>query len=225
MKDKPHSMIFVMLLFFFVFIDSQTIQTDCTRIEDGVGSYNLQSIVGQELTFAEGPNLYKVSVCQNAYSTCGGCMDGAGWCKEYGMFKDCVGKFSLIVPLVVEEGVELVYDRGDYGMMGRIIITCDPNVGDLDSVESFDPYTKITAKSRWACRNVGTISPGTVICITIVVMASVYLVGGIAYNKFYREKSGVEMIPNYEFWQDIPFLFRDGVIFVVSKVKDLLKQS
>lgn len=38
------------------------------------------------------------------------------------------------------------------------------------------------------------------------VAVMVYIVGGILFLRFYRGASGVEMIPNYEFWKDFPLL-------------------
>ena len=37
-------------------------------------------------------------------------------------------------------------------------------------------------------------------------MLTVYLVAGILFNKFHREQTGVDMVPNVDFWKSLPGL-------------------
>lgn len=46
----------------------------------------------------------------------------------------------------------------------------------------------------------------------------VYFAAGFAYNFQRKELRGVEAIPQVEFWKDLPFLVKDGGMFVVNKV-------
>lgn len=50
------------------------------------------------------------------------------------------------------------------------------------------------------------------LCLRFFSLLVVYLVGGIIFSKVYRQRSGKEIIPNYEFWTDVPSLVK------VSKV-------
>jgi len=203
-------------------------QPDCSRITGAGSNYDLGHLIGYELTFADGPNIYKTTICQNPYPFCGECGE-AGWCRESGAEKTCIGRFSLVVPF--ESGLELVYDGGDWGQTGSMVLTCDPNIDDLDALETFNTYTRITAKTKWACPSASSsvfsvMSPGTAICIVIVVLAVVYFVAGVAYNYFRLEKSGYDLIPNKSFWEGLPALTKDGVTFAVHKVSELFgKQS
>ena len=43
----------------------------------------------------------------------------------------------------------------------------------------------------------------------------VYFAAGAGYNA-YSGKEGLEIIPNVEFWKDLPFLVKDGVMFLVG---------
>ncbi len=36
----------------------------------------------------------------------------------------------------------------------------------------------------------------------------VYIIGGVLYNKFAKGAKGVELIPNIEFWKELPGLVR-----------------
>lgn len=48
-----------------------------------------------------------------------------------------------------------------------------------------------------------------------------YLVGGVAFNKFYRHHEGKEIIPNVEFWMALPGLVKDGHLFIWRKARSL----
>ena len=46
------------------------------------------------------------------------------------------------------------------------------------------------------------------------VLVLIYIVGGILFLHFARGANGKEMIPNFEFWKDFPFLVK--VSFIVN---------
>lgn len=59
-----------------------------------------------------------------------------------------------------------------------------------------------------------TLSSGSVLVIMVLVFGSLYFFGGMAVLKFIRGASGVEIIPHYEFWSDLPFLVKVILILV-----------
>lgn len=61
------------------------------------------------------------------------------------------------------------------------------------------------------------LSAGSIMLIIIFVGLAVYLIAGITINAVAREKRGIEMIPNLEFWKDIPGLIKDGFNFVLCR--------
>jgi hypothetical protein len=63
----------------------------------------------------------------------------------------------------------------------------------------------------------GGLSGGDVFLIIFFVGFAVYFIAGAGYN-YYRQKEGIELIPNVEFWRDLPFLCKDGVMFIVNKI-------
>lgn len=77
-----------------------------------------------------------------------------------------------------------------------------------------------TLRSPHACLvpNPG-LSAGSVLLILLFVAVMVYIIGGMLFLRFYRGASGVEMIPNYEFWKDFPLLVKDGMIFTFRGCK------
>lgn len=79
---------------------------------------------------------------------------------------------------------------------------------------------KFTLRSPHACLVLnGGLSAGSVLLILFFVAVLVYVIGGVLFLRFYRGASGVEMIPNYEFWKDFPFLVKDGMVFTFRGCK------
>lgn len=60
------------------------------------------------------------------------------------------------------------------------------------------------------------LSTGSVLLIIFFVFASLYLIVGVLTKKYYRGAEGLEMIPNYDFWVDLPYLCRDGAFFLLG---------
>jgi hypothetical protein len=128
--------------------------TNCTRILDTSGSgkvYNLAAIEGRELTWKDAFSNYKATICKNNYTTCGRCgPPPAGFCQYTDQWADCVGKFSIGVGMDNGTGVELLYDGGDWGNVGRIRILCDPNV-ELSEPTVITNAKYIQVFSKHAC--------------------------------------------------------------------------
>jgi len=60
---------------------------------------------------------------------------------------------------------------------------------------------------------------GVVFIIIFFSLFGVYFIGGALFMKFARGASGKEIIPNVEFWADLPSLIKEGVMFVVNKAR------
>lgn len=63
------------------------------------------------------------------------------------------------------------------------------------------------------------LSAGSILDIIFFVLLIVYFVGGALYLGIVRGAKGKEMVPNYEFWADLPALVRDGTLFCVRGCK------
>jgi len=64
------------------------------------------------------------------------------------------------------------------------------------------------------------LSGGSVFLIIFFCGFFVYFAAGIGWNA-YHGATGVEMIPNVEFWKDLPFLVKDGFMFVFNFFRSL----
>lgn len=79
----------------------------------------------------------------------------------------------------------------------------------------------ITVKTSHICGGSGIGGGGYFLIILFAVVLPVYLIGGVAWNKFKEQKEGVEVIPNYEFWVATPGYFLAGCNFTKDKVLGL----
>jgi hypothetical protein len=59
---------------------------------------------------------------------------------------------------------------------------------------------------------------GAIFVIVVVVIVTVYLVGGLSWNRFRNDNHGLEMIPHRDFWTNILSLIVTGCRFSLSKV-------
>jgi len=89
---------------------------------------------------------------------------------------------------------------------------------------------KLKLESKWTCpdlqqttdetalKNSSTdgLSVGSVLVIVFFVFTTLYFVGGAVALKLLRGAEGREMIPNHDFWVDLPNLVSDGFTFVIT---------
>eukprot|EP00998_Keelungia_sp_KM082_P006109 NODE_2380_length_1076_cov_123.733404_g2362_i0.p1 GENE.NODE_2380_length_1076_cov_123.733404_g2362_i0~~NODE_2380_length_1076_cov_123.733404_g2362_i0.p1 ORF type:complete len:242 (+),score=16.93 NODE_2380_length_1076_cov_123.733404_g2362_i0:63-788(+) len=56
---------------------------------------------------------------------------------------------------------------------------------------------------------------GLAFCLTVMILAILYFGVGMGWNYKRNEKRGVEMVPHVDFWKDLPFLCKDGFMFMI----------
>jgi len=66
-----------------------------------------------------------------------------------------------------------------------------------------------------------SLSGGWIFVIILVVVFSVYMIGGISWNKYKKNLAGAELLPHRDFWRELPGLTKDGCIYFVMKCKSL----
>ncbi|KAK3591981.1 hypothetical protein CHS0354_031488 [Potamilus streckersoni] len=136
---------------------------------------------------------------------------------------DDTGKLTLSYK-AVQEGVSRT---------SIITLTCEQQTEGILDVAGETQQTKyyMELKSKYACPRVGPtpqhggeekkgeLSVGSVLCIVFFCLLAVYLAGGIAFQVFVRKESGRRIIPNISFWSKITGFIKDGILFVVRKVR------
>ncbi|XP_014469688.1 PREDICTED: cation-dependent mannose-6-phosphate receptor-like [Dinoponera quadriceps] len=60
------------------------------------------------------------------------------------------------------------------------------------------------------------LSTGSVLVILFFTFAGIYLIGGAVVLKTLRGATGWEMLPNHDFWCELPLLVRDGIVFTFN---------
>ena len=134
-------------------------------------------------------------------------------------------------------GTTLVYTNT--GGTFKVQLVCDADKeGDLTNAAQDPslPYDySMTLTTKYACSDIAPppaghggkgsgssgLSPGSIMLIVFFVCITVYLVGGILFNKFYRGANGKEIVPQVDFWIALPGLARDGALFSWNKVRSL----
>ena len=66
---------------------------------------------------------------------------------------------------------------------------------------------------------VRNVSISTCSCFSLMI---VYLIGGLLYNKFAKGASGVEMVPNVDFWKTLPGLAKVNLAWGHYDLADIL---
>lgn len=57
-----------------------------------------------------------------------------------------------------------------------------------------------------------------IIMIWGILLFCVYLFGGIAYNINYKNLSGIEAVPNIDFWREFPTYVKDAIVYTFSGI-------
>ncbi|KAL6075066.1 Guanylate cyclase domain-containing protein [Balamuthia mandrillaris] len=124
---------------------------------------------------------------------------------------------------------------GGYDRRASVIeFVCDKAMGkDKARFECLNPVEQpqftynFRFTSRFACPVSGPIAGGDndglaggwIFLISLSGVVVVYLVGGVAYQKFGKRESGLHLVPNLEFWKALPGYVKDGCVFCFDKAK------
>ncbi|EFN66633.1 Cation-dependent mannose-6-phosphate receptor [Camponotus floridanus] len=63
------------------------------------------------------------------------------------------------------------------------------------------------------------LSTGSVLLILFFTVTGIYFIGGIVTLRILRGATGWEMLPNHDFWSNLPLLVRVSSIIVIFLVK------
>jgi len=120
------------------------------------------------------------------------------------------------------QGFTVQFSGGDQGRSMEIDFVCGTGMGSpqLQGENPKNHYI-FTWNTQYACAGGGSggLSGGSIFLIIVLCGAVVYITAGILFNKFKRQATGVELIPNVEFWSSIPGLFKDGWMLIINKIR------
>jgi len=136
-------------------------------------------------------------------------------------------QWSLQDPTKPAGGVQIQYSGGDSAGSGprsaTVVFKCsgDGSPRGVSAVESPPLHYTITIAASAACANTcaNCLSWGWWSIILGGVSMILYVGGGIAYNVRVRGEEGLGVIPQWQYWQQLPGLVYDGTVFFVAKSK------
>eukprot|EP01112_Ceratiomyxa_fruticulosa_P013597 TRINITY_DN3827_c0_g1_i1.p1 TRINITY_DN3827_c0_g1~~TRINITY_DN3827_c0_g1_i1.p1 ORF type:complete len:241 (-),score=35.65 TRINITY_DN3827_c0_g1_i1:13-735(-) len=232
------SFIFVIIyaLFFVSFANCQCgvfVASDGTKYNTAA----LTTAIGYSGKEAGTSYTYYWNFCQNlATTTCFSPtpvtqVSPTGTCISLGYLNSAVLKDH---PKGPREGFMLSYTNtldnkcagGTIGRNANIIVGCGDTEANViaitepggDGACRYD----IQMTSKHACAphlaSVSALSGGSIFLIIFLISFSLYFAIGSLVMWRVKGRSGVEAIPNYEFWRDLPGLIKDGFAFVRFKV-------
>jgi hypothetical protein len=202
------------------------------------------SVLGESL----GRFTYEYNPCYGfsyGYSGCNIGGDTVAACQSADFEDFSCGKMSTETFLLFSgnQNNQLYYSGGDDGRETTVELICDrnaetPKLVAYDDYPSFYSY-RFALTTKCACPGLcGDVSPtpageeedisgaiGIVLIVLSVCGLVTYFVVGIIIKRVKFDKTGLEMIPNYNFWKDLPFLIKDGVLFVYHSIAGLFRKG
>jgi len=178
---------------------------------------------------------YTVYPCAEHSQKCGA-QDKTGFCQSNPARPSenfNVGHFNsfTVQDATTPNTITMTYTGGDpaEGQVrgGTVIVTCEPNAKEPTGMVANNPPLnnlngyQVKFHSMHACQKKpgsNGLSGGSVLLILLFVFFAVYLIGGVAFNKFRNEATGIDLVPNLEFWQTFPHLVKEGCLFTYGKV-------
>ena len=200
---------------------------------------------GQDLTVAgtEGNQRYFLRVCadtiESTQSCCQSCDHGivASAVQTWSSAGDSCGALGSLTtaswvlanPSKPAGGAKMSFTGGDITGIGGpqrsmdLIFACDASQTApllANPTDDGAGHYTLTVKAKAACpRTPQPLSYGWLAIILGGSAIVAYLVLGIAYNKKVRELDGLDLIPQWSYWQMLPGLVYDGVVFTHANVR------
>ncbi|XP_064648499.1 uncharacterized protein LOC135500779 [Lineus longissimus] len=233
--------LFCLSLAYLQFVTSKTcVKKSSCRCEydDGSGAIDFSSLgltSGEPLIKDQvntlNSNLYSYNPCHPFTE---------GDCKEVAACEVAVDPFSGVATytdiglqedsdfLSENEQTAIRYTTGS-GIVTQsiVLLICDETqTGTAQFEVVSSSFSSDTFSLKHACMCPGKCSPeaaavglgiGSVLCVIFAAVVIGYLIGGVVFMKVARGASGKEVVPNVEFWTDLPVLIKDGTFFLVNK--------
>ncbi|XP_011149025.1 cation-dependent mannose-6-phosphate receptor [Harpegnathos saltator] len=228
--------LFILVLFLMLFYDSTSLE--CTqlgpcicRLPNGY-YYNLTSLADKEILEDEKFNLRvyfqpckDISIFINESDVCSS-GSGVSLCM-YNMTSNITTNLGTIrdtqMKLLNSGNNEFpVFEIHHNNVTSIINILC---VTDSDINFTIGKISHDTEKyyfnlvSPYGCKKEPQyrgLSTGSVLVILFFTFAGMYLIAGAIILKTLRGATGWEMLPNHDFWCELPSLVRDGVVFTFN---------
>lgn len=167
--------------------------------------------------------------------------DGALGCQLAGSQKTAIAYSPRYIDAVKDSGSGLYmfkyYGSMDAGLKKKIqlnlLLQCDEKKdAEFNKMLGCEAGVCIlTLNSKCACPGTCRIrkqngngssrklSTGSVLCIVLLVLLLVYLIAGVAINKYALHKEGSDVMPHKTLWTNLFSLSKDGCVFTYRKIR------
>jgi len=131
-------------------------------------------------------------------------------------------------------GFTVIYQGGTAGRKTEITFQCSATPGvwtwASEQPQLFYHFNWLhpsgcPSSSSGGSKSDGGLSIGWIIIICLLVSVVLYIVAGVAFQRFYRHESGWDLIPNRELWMGLPFLVKDGHVYAFRKIRSLFSRG
>jgi len=224
-----------MLIFLPILLFLGKIASGCTYKTDR-GTFDLSPLGAQEKSFtvpSSDPGrsnvLYYFSICGNTADTsdCGSqiptnvCaiqfLEGLDSCYDIGVW-DSSGKLTSNT-----DGFSLEFDNGSKDLCNfarsiTFIFKCSEGepYGSMIATELQDCIYQVTIPTMYVCDDAAIsvsddLSVGSIILIVLLVLITVYFIGGFGFNSYKGSARGLQALPHASFWcTQLPFWVKTG---------------
>ncbi len=214
----------------------------CTYTEDEIKhTYDFNPLSGKVAEFSMNDKIYKADFCSDLDgcfktergkdykgSICYFTKDGAA--QVLGSFiHEPLPQYKLIDTANPDKGMVIVFANGAcdaiFDCNLTVELVCNPAASGtpvITSVSAPSIFTnKMTIETKRACLDAGGdgISGGSIFVIILLSSLALYFVLGAIVNKFMFKKTGLDIIPNRNFWAVMPTLVVAGFKFAINGFK------
>jgi len=227
------------LVFSLFLLSITTAQTNCSYTSPTTGdSFDLTPLISTTYyNFSEGDKgLWYINFCANVQGS--PCKTPGASC-QYGtqitgvLPPNFTDLNAASIGLPDGKGVNMTYYGGDYcqgpkrNRQTSIYIICNTTADPgfiTEIIEPTDPAMTcmyaIKFQSTYGCPSGGSggIEVGWIFIIILIIVVFLYLAVGVVYQWKKNHATGLELIPNHEFWRETPGLFKDGCLYAFRKI-------
>jgi hypothetical protein len=243
MNKKKYFYLIGNLMFYFILINSQTINVPgCSenwKDPKTNSQYNIENLQNNNQDYVievpNAPTPYKITlnICRNIINNaCSSQSESdVAACQQWPLsnpqWSNSLGKASeTMFNSSSSSNSNFQVTFGGTTSTLSILFTCneDGGVGTPKFLSETTNKFQVSWESQYACpigsggNNKG-LSGGSIFLIILLVVIVVYFVAGILWQKYRNHATGSDLIPNKEFWTELPILVKDGCKFTVNKIR------
>lgn len=167
--------------------------------------------------FAKGENIVYFNLCGSVNNKPTGLNDVSAY-VEAGDYYNIGTTSSETLSLSEDKQTVIFSYKGDNsaGLSSRVEVTCGTDTSSAITASNENNSVFVFRfKSPYVCDAGKDTFPivGLILCLVLLAIVILYVVIGMLLNIFLFHKRGIEILPNFTFWVNLPGLLVDGAKF------------